>query len=482
MKRLLACLFASWLLLGMGISVAEDLDLSSDQGIKELRKKIFGGVDVSVSGIGRIEGTLEHRFRELTDIGGPASSNAADESFYDFRSYLTTKIKKDQFSMVLSVDIAGDDFTDPEGAVFGNGLDSRSSPGGPAVVRDSGWDLRTRHLYLNYDGFVKASAGRLPLKLAHGIVVSTIRDSAKVVKPFKAFAVGGVVVKGGETIPNANLKIDPEGINDNDLEAFVLFGKYKQKFLATQLTYAFQKDSRLDKGFPQKKYIDLSVDGVAGRLTYQLEGAWFGGKTPFNAAKGQRLKNDAWMGYAKVKYSFSDMHSGIGVAAGYGSGDNDPGDTDQSDFQSLFMNAIGFHIANIYGNDIHSYDAYIPGTPGSDGNNSGSGFANTTFFQLTAFHQPVEKLTFKGIFSYFVATESQFVGEGVLLHPNDGTAAPGETKRSNDIGWEADLDFDYQISDSFSFYTHLGYFSAGDIWGRSAPNATKLQGGLLFKF
>ncbi len=481
MKQLAVWLLAGFLLFGAGAGSAADLDLDSDEGIKELRKKIFGGLDVSFSGMGRVEATLENRFRELTDIGGPAPSKVADNSFYDFRSYVSTEIKKDQFSIVIAVDIAGDDFSDPEGAVFGNAMDANSAPGGPAVTRDSLWDLRTRYLYLNYDGFVKASVGRLPAKIGHGIVVNTIRDSAKVVKPLKAYVIGGVIVKGGETIPNP-VGPDPEGRNDNDLEAFLIFGKYKVKNLAVQLTYAFQKDSRRDQGFPEKQYLDLTADGSSGRLSYQLEAAWFGGETPFKAAKGQRLDNDAWMGYAKLQYALPDISSGVGVAAGYGGGDNDPTDNDQSDFQSLFMNAIGFHIANIYGNDIHGYDAYRPGTPGADGNNAGAGFANTTFFQLSAFHKPNDKLKIEGILSYFIASEDQLIGEGVLLHPNDGTAAPGETERSDDIGWEADLNFNYKVTDSFSFYTRLGYFSAGDIWGRSASSAKKAQGGFLFTF
>ncbi len=481
MKKLAMWLFVGFMLLGAGVCSATEIDLDSDEGVRELRKKIFGGLDVSFSGIGRIEATLENRFRELTDIGGPASSKVADDSFYDFRSYISSEIRKDKVSIVIAVDIAGDDFSDPEGAVFGNGMDSNSAPGGPAVTRDSLWDLRTRYLYLNYNGFVKASAGRLPLKLGNGIVVSTIRDSAKVVKPLKPYAFGGVIVKGGETIPNT-VPPDPEGSKDNDLEAFVIFGKYKQKNLALQLTYAFQKDSRRDQGFPEKQYVDLTADGSSGRLSYQLEAAWFGGETPYKAAKGERLNNDAWMGYARFQYALPDIRSGVGFAVGYGGGDNDPTDNDQSDFQSLFMNAIGFHIANIYGNDIHGYDSYIPGTAGADGNNAGAGFANTTFLQLSAFHQPTDRLKIEGILSYFVASEDQLIGEGVLLHPNDGTAAPGETERSDDIGWEADLNFNYTITDSFSFYTRLGYFSAGDIWGRSAPSAKKIQGGLLFTF
>lgn len=293
--------------------------------------------------------------------------------------------------------------------------------------------------------------------------------------------VGGVLVKGGESFSNA-VSPDPLAENDNDLDAYLVFGKYKQENFVATLSYVIQDDTRKDRSFPEKQYVNLAADGSFGNFAYQVEGIYYGGKTSFNTTKDRRLNNNGWLGYGKLQYKLPAYHSRVGVAAGYGSGDNDSTDNTQSDFQSLFMDNIGFQIANIYGNDIHGYDSYRAGTTGSDGNNSGAGFANTTFFQLTAFNQPTDRLDVEGVFTYFRASKSQLVGEGVLLHINDGTAAAGETERSSDIGWEADLNLHYKITDWFSFYTRFGYFSSGKIWGRSIPDAKKAQGGFLFNF
>ncbi len=481
MKRIFWCIIVSFLFLNINTGIVYGVDLDSEEDIKELRKKIFGGFDISLSGIARIEATLENRFGQLTGIGGRATSAATDETFYDFRSYLTAKIKKERVSLVISADIAGDDFSDPAGGIFGNALDDDSSAGGPAVTRDSNWDLRIRHLFLNYNGFVNFTVGRQHAKVAHGIMVNTIRDSAKVVKSFGNIALAGVVVKGGETFPNA-VSSDSLGENDNDLDAYLAFGKYKYNNGSATLGFAIQDDTRKDKGFPEKQYLLLIADGSIGNLYYQLDGIYYGGETPFNSSKGKRLRNRAWLGYGKLQYKLPDHHSLVGIAIGYGSGDNNSGDNKQSDFQSLFMNNNGFQIANIYGNDIHGYDSYRAGTTGSDGNNAGSGFANTTFFQISVENQPVSNLNIEGVFTYFKASKSQLVGEGVLLHANDGTASTGETERSNNIGWEADLNLNYQIQDGFSFYTRLGYFSSGKIWGNSTPSVKKAQGGLMFNF
>ncbi len=481
MKKIFLYLIASVLFLNINSALVYGFNLESEEDINELRKKIFGGLDVSLSGIGRIESTLESKFGELTNIGGRSTSAATDETFYDFRSYLTAKIKKEQVSLVISVDLAGDDFSDPEGAILGNSIDVTSAPGGPAVERDSNWDLRIRHLYLNYNGFVNFSAGRLPAKVGHGIMVNTIRDSAKLIKSFNPITIGGVLVKGGETFPNA-VSSDPLAENDNDLDAYLVFGKYKQENFAVTLSYVIQDDSRMDSGFPEKQYVNLAADGSSGNFYYQLEGIYYGGKSSFNATKGTRLNNNGWLGYGNLQYALPSYHSRVGVAIGYGSGDNNSTDNTQSDFQSLFMNNNGFNIANIYGNDIHGYDSYLPGTAGSDGNNAGAGFANTTFFQVSAMKQVTDSFDIDGNFTYFVASEKRVIGEGVLFHDNDGDAAAGETEKSNDIGWEADLNLQYKITDWFSFHTRFGYFSPGKIWGRSVPDAKKVQGGFLFKF
>ena len=96
------------------------------------------------------------------------------------------------------------------------------------------------------------------------------------------------------------------------------------------------------------------------------------------------------------------------------------------------MNTIGFYLANIYGNDVHSYDAFLPGVNG-DGNNVGAGFANTGFVQVSGRIAP---------FSFL----------------------PDST-----------------IAASFT-YLRTGCFVPGSIFGPARQTAFKLQGGVDFSF
>ena len=162
------------------------------------------------------------------------------------------------------------------------------------------------------------------------------------------------------------------------------------------------------------------------------------------------------------QYQFDSPHDYLALALGAGSGENQKS-TKQHDFQSFFMNSIGFHIASIYGNDIHSYDAFLPGSgPGKDGNNAGAGFANTGFVQLSGRIAPfsfVPDSTIEGIFTYLRATRSQLMGEGVLFGNLDGfTAATGVTETSHDIGWEADINVVHPLTDSMQTYLRTGWF------------------------
>jgi len=462
--------------------------------LQALKHELFGGLDITFSGFARIEGTAEHHF----DLG---SDLKAANTFYDFRGWLASSISKGPASLHIAVDYAGNDFSDPEGGVFGNAFDNTSAPGGPSVVRQKGFDLRIRHLYLSYDGFVKARAGRLPSRIGHGISIQTIRDSAKIGKRFGPVSIAGVLVKGGETQPNNNLN----AATDNDLDAYGVVINYplpsKQHMVTRQtdsasglivegrnmlqLAVVKQVDSTFDERLPEKLLFNVNGDFSFGPWSYAFETAYLAGRTPRATSLGLgRRKNRAWMGYAKTRYNFDVRRAYLAVALGIGSGDNEGGEK-QRDFQSFFMNAIGFHLANIYGNDIYGYDAFLPGVNG-DGNNAGSGFANTSFVQLSGRIAPfsfASESTIEGVFTYLRATRSQRVGEGVLLGALDGlTAAPGITQTSHNIGWEADINIDHPLTPDMHAYFQSGWFVPGSIFGPARRTAFKLQGGVDFSF
>lgn len=447
--------------------------------LQTLRHQLFGGLDISFSGFVRIEGTTEKHF----DLG---SNPGAGDSFYDLRGYVGSKIAKGPAAAHIDVNFAGNDFSDPEGGILGNGIDfppvGTSTPGGPSVVRQRGFDLRIRHLYLTYDGFVHAAAGRMPAKIGHGISIQTIRDSAKLGKSFGPLKVVAILVKGGETQPNNNVN----AATDNDLDAYggVAIYHFDPKN-HVQFAVMKQVDTTFNDSLPEKLLFNLNGDFQSGPWSWAFETAYLGGHTPRSASLGRR-KNRAWMGYVRGQYQFDAPHDYLALALGVGSGENQKS-TKQHDFQSFFMNAIGFHIANIYGNDIHSYDAFLPGSgPGRDGNNAGAGFANTGFVQVSGQIAPfsfIPDSTIEGVFTYLRATRSQLVGEGVLFGNLDGfTAATGVTETSHDIGWEADINVNHPLTGSMNTYLRTGWFVPGSIFGPARRTAFKLQGGVSYAF
>lgn len=494
MLALAALLVSAWV---PGLAQAEESQppLTQDE-VQQLKRQLLGGLDITFSGFARIEGTAEHHF----DLG---SAPSAANSFYDFRGWLAGRIAKGPAALHIAVDYAGDDFSDPEGGVFGNAFDNTSTPGGPSVVRQKGFALRIRHLFLSYDGFMKASAGRLPSRIGHGIAIQTIRDSAKLGKAFGPVSITGVLVKGGETQPNNNVNAGA----DNDLDAYGVVLDFRlptTRHMVTRqadsasgqivegrnmLQFAVMKqvDTTIDERLPEKLLFDINGDIDLGPWSYAFEAAYLGGRTPRATALGLgRRKNRAWMAYVRTRYRFAAPHAEVALALGAGSGDNAGGEK-QRDFQSFFMDAIGFHLANIYGNDIHGYDAFLPGSrAGADGNNAGSGFANTSFVQLSGRMAPLSFLpdsTIEAVLTYLRATRKQRLGEGVLLGALDGfTAADGTLATSHDIGWEADVNVDHPLTEKMHSYLRTGWFVPGSIYGPARRTAFKLQGGVDFSF
>jgi len=447
--------------------------------LQHLKHQLLGGLDMSFSGYARIEGTSEQHF----DLGSALlGAGGVGNSFYDFRGWLASRIAKGSAALHIAVDYAGNDFSDPEGGILGNGFDATATPGGPAVVRQKGFDLRIRHVYLSYDGIVQASAGRMKAKIGHGIVISTIRDSAKLGKTFGALKLLGVLVKGGETQPNNNLN----AASDNDLDAYGGVAVYRFD-TQNHLQFALMKqvDTTFDARLPEKLLFDLNGDFQSGAWNYTFETAFLAGNTPRDVLFGRR-KNRAWMGYLRGQYQLESHHASLALAIGMGSGENQKSGK-QHNFQSFFMNSIGFHLANIYGNDIYSYDAFLPGSgAGKDGNNAGSGFANTSFVQASGKIAPFSfapNSTIEAVFTYLRATRSQRIGEGVLFGNLDGFVAPsGTASTSHNIGWEADINIIHPLTPAMHTYLRSGWFVPGSIFGTGRRNAFKLQGGVDFSF
>ncbi len=160
-----------------------------------------------------------------------------------------------------------------------------------------------------------------------------------------------------------------------------------------------------------------------------------------------------------------------GLSFGMGSGDNNPNDKMQENFQNLFMDEIGFHYTYIYSDDIHGYDGK------SSDVERGSGFANTTWVQIHGSINPIEYLIIEGSYTYLYASKEQLEGTGPL---GNGTAV--SNSKTREIGQELDLKAYYSINDNTGIKFFGGVFFPGSIYGRNADSALKGEVGIEYKF
>ena len=413
--------------------------------------------ELAVSGYLRMRSSGEFNF----DLTGSTRADRA-VTFYDVRSYVTLEIRRTPIRAVFSLDLAGDEFND--GAVLGNE--------NPALLREFG--AKVRHMWIQYDGIFHARLGRHPAQAGHGIVTHIIRDAFRVWKDVGPATFSFNLIKGGETVvadpgsakPRA---INPPGGEDDDLDAFHFFTDLETGNASrVRFEVLGQSGSSATDRFPEKLYFDLNASGKLGsRVSYAAEFAYMAGKTP-DFGQG-RLDNRAYLVYLDGAYESETISPGFRF--GLGSGDDDPTDGRQENFQNLFMDETGLRYTNIFADDIHGFD----GTAASLAN--GSGFANVTFFQPRLGVQPLPSLAVTGLLTILLATKDRVEGTGPL-----GDRPATGTRITGDVGTEVDLNVVYELDRQVTVFGFLGWFDPGLVYGSAADDALKGEIGMAFRF
>ena len=166
----------------------------------------------------------------------------------------------------------------------------------------------------------------------------------------------------------------------------------------------------------------------------------------------------------------------VGLRFGRGSGDDDPNDRRQENFENLFMDETGFTYTFIFSDDLHGFTGR-----GVD-LRRGSGFANVTFAQPYLQFRPTPALNVFGSYTFLQATKAQAEGAGVLgpgAAPRPG-AAP--IRRTRNIGHEVDVLIDYDVDGAVRLFAYGGVLFPGSIFGRAADNVWKVEIGAEFRF
>ena len=145
----------------------------------------------------------------------------------------------------------------------------------------------------------------------------------------------------------------------------------------------------------------------------------------------------------------------VGINGGYAKGDD--GSTDS--FEAFYLHP-NYQVAevmyryNYHGfNDSNSYNIYR------------SSIVNSTYAQFFA-HYTSGEWTWKMALLWAKANQTAKDGEEFYNH-SKGTTTVANGDQSDDLGYEADLSFDYQWNPSVKFSGFLGYHAVGDYYAFS---------------
>lgn len=483
MKRL-ACFFSLAATVAMpGVAAAQDLptQLIPQPGMPPAHA-VFPGAptspEITLGGYNRV--------RLMSQLNYDLNAASAQDNsvfFTDIRSYITLAAKHDAARFVSSFDLAGTDFD--QGAIMGY-----DNP-----ARQRLFNVQVRHLFVDY-AFqpigLTATLGRQPARVGYGIVSSINRDAFKLVKTLPEAAgpkanVTGVWVRGGkgDTLWPNHLPVPPDLqpvagrsapaiVNDpngawHELNAFVLqYNVQPAPGSRLQVFGAQQVDLSQNEVYPKKRYVDVNGEVEFGGLTLGGEAVWAGGESP--AANGNRTQLNSFALMAMSEYQAGPFS--LGLMAGRGGGDNDPGDGVNANFQSLFIDESHFLYNNLFGNDLWGFN----GTDAGIGR--GAGLANVTFIRPHVSYRFTPDLTSSLSYTKHLATAPQKAGSGVL-----GNVPTTQTAIATNIGDEVDLGVSYMWNRT-NFYGIASTFVPGDIFASTgfANAAHKIEVGTEFKF
>ena len=392
----------------------------------------------AIDGFVRFRGNRYYNF-DLNQQG--EEDNVRD--YMSVRSFVNMGVKQGDFNALLSLNLAGSEFDD--GFFWG------SEEGAPLQP----WNTSIQYLVLDYNGIVDARLGRMPAIIGNSIVGHSTQDGLRIRKDINDFSMTGYWFKGDEVLRSNPDELSLFVYSDStggarDLDVLMVPVEWRVNPVSKiEFVFARQFDSRPDQGFPEKMYFDLNLTTTIDRITYDAEFAVLRGETPFDPFSLQRNSFQAYMLYLSTYYQ--QDNAGIGWSVGYGSGDRDPLDGIDNNFQSLFLDETGYHFTHIFSDDLHGYT-------GSSGDLArASGFGNVTFFQVHGSMQPRQALTLRAYATLLRASQARDRGTGIF-----GTNTSEDLTRK--IGYEVDLMSEYQLTDFSSLFLSAGLFVPGEVF------------------
>ena len=423
-----------------------------------------------------------------------------DAAFFDQRFQLRLEAEYDRLNSVLVLDkgnLAFDWKEDGQGTLERWGQFASVS------------SLLVRELYTQYTGGLIIKGGRQNLELGNGgIVLSGPEDALKVSYPFGKTPIGSlstslayIAVAGG--YKNYDGITNPPGVGNrsnalfgfsNKLDAYLLSFAVKPNREITIEPYAlkvFDKgkfgdaDLNLDKDYNagtmprdggfEPLWTGLAASGNSGRFSYTGDLIYL---TGFSAKeRDYRAYAAIFRGDYALAKGGAQRNISLGLEAGRGSGntaeEKASGAGAVKDFTGLFLCKDRRKFGNIFSQDLRAGYFFAD-----------SNLANVTFLRALASVESLNELKTTVSLSKLWTTESVYKGRGPVRDWSFGASTT--TEKTRDIGWEADLNFDFPIQKRLRGFAELGYFIPGDVYqqadGHKADPASELVVGAEFEF
>jgi hypothetical protein len=387
-----------------------------------------GSTQITLGGLLRIRGwwadnTDGNLFNTSTGLLPADLSDSGSGSRYDqrFRIFVDAKVTPNVQGYIM---LQGD-------WVWGPAANTGNNQGDEGEVIQA-WIQYTGAGLLGVPAGIKI--GHMPLALGHQTFFqhTTNGDDAIVLfaDPTKAWHVALLTIKLSENFGTGGGQFSD---NTNDLDAYVFLTTYKMNghTLGANYTYLNQSDANV-----HHSTIGVHAAGSFAGLGYKAEANYQFGEVGETAAN-QDIDADAWSVMLGLNYKVNPVN--LRASFGYGTGDDDPLDNDNEEFQTFLS-----PVPHLSGAIAYEYHVTSTGLNQITGNGSRNGLANATFYNLGLDYSPTKNLTTRL--------------DGYIFRASDTVTG------SKDAGWEIDAGFVYSLARNLKYYFDIGYFDADDFY------------------
>ena len=408
-----------------------------------------GQTQITIGGDIRFRGTFDKNLSDQLDDGTD-----------DHVAYIDQRVR-------LKLDIKVTDNTSARihlehGSTWGEGMKDNAKGAYPVGNYYENDELKFVEAWINHNfGSFGIKLGHMPLALGNKLFFDHTKEGDDAIVIYGSTSNihwAGVIAKFNEGEKNLN----------DDSTAYVFLANYKGDGfnLGGDVVYVDHQNIRLDLDgdtVPDVENIHGWNFGLRGDTTFA--GLKVKADVELQAGKFEMLSGDDLdiKGYAFLVAADYDMDgTTIGAEFVYGSGDEDPNDTDVETFvTSLSQVQYGPYI---YGYKSAATACDLPTCTGQ------TGIANTWWIALKGSTKLSKDLSLKGAIYYLQASEDVSIN--------------GANKDS-DLGVEVDAKVTYKLDRNLKYWVEGGYFFTGDAYDypdQSADDMYSIRNGIQLSF